>query len=103
MKTTFLPNTSIGKWSVRCILSFFGFMIIFFVIVEIGEPGGETFFQNLKLAIPILLAGISGIAALITGIVSFIISKEKSVSVILATIVGLFVLIFALGEILGAH
>jgi len=47
--------------------------------------------------------GISGIATLVTGLISTIKSKERSILVFLAVVVGLFVLIFLLGEFLYPH
>ncbi|MFH0847030.1 MAG: hypothetical protein V1894_03085 [Chloroflexota bacterium] len=47
--------------------------------------------------------GISGIAALVTGLISLIKSKERSILVFLAVVVGLFTLIFFLGEFLYPH
>ncbi|MBI2670751.1 hypothetical protein HYX18_02130 [Candidatus Woesearchaeota archaeon] len=68
-----------------------------------GQGGGATLFDNLVLTIPIFLAGISGILAFFTGIISIVKSKERSVLVFLATAIGLFVLIFVLGEFLFPH
>ena len=58
---------------------------------------------NLALAIPMLLAAVSGVSALVTGIIGIVKSRERSVLVFLATVIGLFVLIFSLGEILFPH
>jgi hypothetical protein len=68
-----------------------------------GQRGGEKFFGNLALTIPILLAGISGVSAFVTGIISIIKSKERSVLVFLTTTIGFFVLVFWLGEFLFPH
>ena len=51
----------------------------------------------------IIPAGICGIAAFFTGIISIIKSKERSVLVFLTTVIGFLVLIFVLGEILVPH
>ena len=77
--------------------------MVFRVNVLLGQRGGDTFFSNPFLAIPILLAGISGIAAFITGIISIIREKERSVSVYLAVAIGLIVLIVALVQIISPH
>ena len=47
-----------------------------------------------------LLAGVSGVSSLVTGIIGIVKSRERSVLVFLATAIGLVVLIFSLGEIL---
>ncbi len=61
---------------------------------------GAAFFDNLILAIPILLAGISGVSAFLTGVIGIIKSKDRSVLVFIATIIGFFILFFVLGEVL---
>lgn len=96
---TFLPKTKLGKWAVGLIVVFFALFILFQLLVASGQRGGETFFDNLMLTIPIFLAGICGIAAFFTGIVSIIKSKERSVLFFLTVMVGLFVLVFVVGEI----
>lgn len=67
------------------------------------QRGGETFFSNPTLAVPALLMGISGILAFVTGAISIFRNKERSITVFLSTALGLFVLIFWLGEILVPH
>ena len=98
-----MPTTPLGKWSVRFILIFFGLLATFYLLVASGQRGGETFFSNPLLAIPILAAGISGAAAFFTGIISILVQKERVILVFVATAIGLFVLLFALGEILFPH
>lgn len=103
IKKYILPQTSLGKWSVRAILLFFLFMAVFYLLVHSGQRGGDTFFSNPTLTIPILLAAFSAITALITGVISTIKEKEKSILVFLAILLGLFVAIFILGEIITPH
>jgi hypothetical protein len=79
------------------------FMGVFRINVLLGQRGGDTFFSNPSLAIPILLAGISGIAAFVTGLTSIIREKERSISVYLAVAVGLIVLIVALAQVISPH
>ena len=92
-----------GRWSIGLIASLFLFYVLFQLLVASGQRGGETFFSNLALTIPILLAGISGLSAFLTGIIGIIKSKERSVLVFLATTIGFFVLTFWLGEVLFPH
>jgi hypothetical protein len=103
MKITFTPKTSLGKWSIGLILAFFIFLIIFFILIELGERGGETIFSNLKLLIPFSLAVISAIASFFTGIMGIFKKKEKSVLVFLSTILGFLILLWILAEILFPH
>ncbi len=103
MKLHFMPKTTLGKWSVALIFAFIVFLISFQLIAASGQRGGETFFSNLALAVPILIAGISGVSAFVTGLVGVIRSRERSIIVYLATVIGLLVLLFGLGEIIFPH
>lgn len=98
-----MPKTRLGKWSVGLIIIFFLFFALFQLLVASGQQGGATFFSNPVLTIPILLAGTSGVFAFFTGIISILKNKERSVLVFLATAIGLFIMLFWLGEILSPH
>jgi hypothetical protein len=103
VKINFLPKTALGKWSVGLIAGMIVFYQLFRLLIASGQRGGDTFFSNLALAIPVLFAGISGISAFFTGIHGIIKSKERSVIVYLVTIIGFIVLFFILGEVIFPH
>jgi len=103
MKITFMPKTQLGKWSVGLILGFFIFLAFFFILVELGERGGATIFSNLKLLIPYSLAVFSAIASFLTGIISVLKKKERSVLVFLSIILGFLILLWVLAELLFPH
>jgi len=103
MRISFLPKTLLGKWSIGLIIAFFLFLVAFQLLVASGQRGGDTFFSNLVLTVPILLAGTSGVSAFPTGLIGVIRSKERSVLVFLTILIGFFVLSFWLGEILSPH
>jgi hypothetical protein len=103
LKKLFLPQTLLGKWSVGLIISFLLLFVLAQIIVATGQRGGDTFFSNLAISIPMLLAAICAAAAFFTGIIAIIKSKERSIPVFLTTLMGLFVLIFCLGEIISPH
>ena len=96
------PKTCLGKWSIGLILSFFLFLTLFFILVKFGERGGQTFFSNLKLTIPVLIASFSAIGSFITGFVS-IMKKERSVLVFLTSLIGFLVLLWIITELLFPH
>ncbi len=98
-----MPKTKLGKWSTGLAGVFIVMMLIFYGIVALGQTGGETFFDNIALAIPITLAGISAIAGLITGLIAVIKQRERSVLVCVAILIGALVTLFAGGEILFPH
>ena len=103
MKIYFAPKTALGKWSVALIIIFIVLLGVFQLLVASGQRGGETFFSNLILTIPMLIAGVSGVSAFVTGLIGIIKSRERSVIVYLAALIGLFVLLFGIGEIVFPH
>lgn len=99
-----MPKTKLGKWSVACLGFFFAFFILARIIVASGQAGGETFFSNLYISIPMSLAGLSGVLAFFLGVIGIIKSKERSPLVFIAALIGLLILGFVAGEFLGpAH
>ena len=103
MRVHFKPKTNLGKRSSWLLVTLGVFLLVFRINVLLGHRGGDTFFSNLFLAIPILLTGISGIAAFITGLISIIREKERSISVYVAVAIGLIVLVVAFAQITSPH
>lgn len=98
-----MPKTIFGKWSVGLIIAFLLLFGLFQLLVASGQRGGATFFANLILAIPGVLMGASGITAFFTGVIGIMKHKERSILVFIATAIGLFILVFILGEFLFPH
>ena len=99
-----LPKTTLGKWSVGLIIAFFLLLATGIAVVSVfKQEGGETFFDNLWISIPMLSAGAAAIAAFFTGALSIWKSKERAVLVFVASLIGLLVLWFVVGEILSPH
>jgi hypothetical protein len=103
MRVTILPKTPLGKWSTGLVVAFVVLLVAFLLLVASGQRGGETFFSNLVLTIPMLLAGTSGMLAFLTGLVGVIRNRERSLLVFLAMSIGLYVLILCLGEVIFPH
>jgi len=103
MKIYFLPKTVLGKWSVWLVVAFIILFAVFQLLVLSGQRGGDTFSDNWLLTIPIVLAAICGISSLIVGLIAGVKSKERSILVFVAMLIGLFDLIFVLGEFLSPH
>lgn len=103
MRVSILPKTPLGKWSTGLALVFLVLFVAFLLLVASGQRGGETFFSNLMLTIPMLFAATSGVFAFLTGLIGVIRNRETSILVFLAMLIGLFVLIFWLGEIVFPH
>lgn len=99
-----VPKTRLGKWSVVLTAVFVLMMLLFFAMVHLfGQRGGETFFSNLLLTVPVLIAFGSAAASCIVGIVSFIAVRERAVLVFVSVIVGLIVTIYAVMELAFPH
>jgi hypothetical protein len=103
MKIAIAPGTIPGKISIGLIGGFCLFLALLFILAAAGQRGGDTFFSTLALAVPGLLAGISGIAAFFTGVIAITMSRERSILVFFAVFIGLFVLLFCLGEFVSPH
>jgi len=97
------PVTSTGWWSLWLTVGFLLLLAVFYVLVWSGQRGGETFFSNLWLTIPMLLAAISAIAGGILALVGIGWKKERSAFVFIALFVGVFVTWFALMETAFPH
>jgi len=96
MRISILPKTSLGWWSVGLGVA----SIPFFALSEVILGPGPNYNMALANALTIVLAGIVG-AAFVTGLISVIKSKERSVFVFLTTAIGLWGLIGAIGSLLG--
>jgi len=100
VRISILPKSSLGRWSVVLAAAFILLTILFAVLTGLGGvgPGPVAF-----IVIATVVFGISGIAAFITGLISMIKSKERSILVFLAALVGFNALFFFLGEFLFPH
>ncbi len=105
MRITILPKTPLGKWSVGLAIAFILLFVLFQILVATGLRGamvGSRSIPYLNWNLALYASGLSGIAALVTGIIG-IIRKERAIPVFLATLIGLFVLFFLLGKFLVPH
>jgi hypothetical protein len=97
-----MPSTIFGKWAGWLLGLFMALLALFFGLVEAGQRGGETIFSNLALAIPGLGAAASAIAGGVLGVYALK-HRDRSVVVILAILVGMFVLFWTAAEIAFPH
>ena len=81
---------------------FVALLALFQGLVAAGQRGGETFFSNPALTIPMLGAAASAIAGGVLGVFALK-HRDRSVVVILAVLVGLFVLVYAVAEFAFPH
>ncbi len=96
---TILPKTRLGKWSFWLAIVFVVLMIApWFLSRIISETIGIPFGFSFGI-----LSILSGIAALVTGIISTLKQKERSILVFLAIVIGFFALVFIIGEFVVPH
>ncbi len=99
MRISILPKCSLARWSVGLAAAFILLSILFAVLTRLGgEPGpfALIFIANIVI-------GISFIAAFITGLISIIKSKERSILVLLAVLISFGALLFFLNQFLSTH
>ncbi len=90
MRITILPKTPLGRWSVGLVIV----IIVLFTVVP------EDANRLLEVGVSSGFACLAG-AALVTGFISIIKNKERSILVFLTTAIGLFALIVAVGQAFG--
>lgn len=98
-----MPKTKIGKLSAGLIGAFVVFLVLFYILVASGQRGGETFFSNLVLTIPILLAGVCGIVGFVTGLMAIIKQRERNALVFIAVVIGALVILWIAAEFIFPH
>lgn len=110
MKIRFGPKARLGKWSVGLIVVM---PVLFFVGASFANslyesvPAGNTILEDITkrpaLALTMLAGFVSGISALITGLIAITKQKERTLLVYISTIVGALLLLFLIGEVLFPH
>lgn len=95
------PRSLLGKWSVALTGFFMLFLLIHNIFILTGQRGGETFFSNPWLAVSLLGASISSVASFLAGALAIIKYKERSIFVILCSLIGLMVLAGVVGILLN--
>jgi hypothetical protein len=87
MKAGFFPKTKYGIWSAILFLALVLFAAYFILMVGVfNQRGGDTFFSNPNLTLPVLAAWAAGLASLILGLIAIIKSKSKSILVFIIVV-----------------
>lgn len=97
MKISFLPKSRLGKWSAGLNIFFLSVSIFFYIFAELFN----VITSDMLITIFGAAAVIASIIAFFIGVTAVIKNKERSFLVFLAIIVGLVVLAFIFGNILG--
>ncbi len=97
-----MPSTDMGKWAGRLLLVALACFALFFGFVTAGQRGGDNFFSNLTLTIPVLASAVAAVAGGITGVVARR-RKDRSIVVKLAIFVGAVVVLWSAAEVAFPH
>ncbi|NJD04853.1 MAG: hypothetical protein FIA99_20140 [Ruminiclostridium sp.] len=97
MKIYFLPKSRLGRWTAG--LSIYSlFLFIFgYIFAELSK----IITSDILITIAGASSVIASIVSFITGIIAVIKNKERSILVFLGILLGLVVLVFIFGNILG--
>ena len=100
---TVLPTTRVGRYAVG-LLGVDGLLLLLFFGAAIsGQRGGDTFFSNLWLTIPILLAGAAAVAGGLLALFAVLRRGEDGLLAYATILWGALVAAFAAGEFLFPH
>lgn len=94
------PKTRPGLYSLAALAGTLLFLVLLNVLVALGQEGPDI---NYFLLVPAVCGYLFGMLALGFGSYSIIRQGERAVPVMIATLIGLLLLIFAVGEILIPH
>ena len=92
-----LPKTSLGIWSVGLTIAF---ILLFFLIGVLTGSDPFGFNPILAVVFRIIFAGVP-VAILVTGLISMIKRKERSIVVLVSMVIGLWFLVAAVWLGLG--
>lgn len=98
-----VPTTTAGRW---CLASFvFGVLSFVAMIVSVilGQEGGDTFTDNWWISGSLLIAVLGLVVAFAAGSFAIVGSRERAATVFLVTVIGAFVTLFMVGELLTSH
>ena len=110
VRMSILPITRLGWWS-------FGLAVAMPVLFLIGMsftnllyravPAGNTILKDIArrpgVALTMLAGMISGISALVIGLITIIGQKERALLVFVSALAGLLLIVFLVGEVISPH
>jgi len=105
VRISILPKSSLGRWSVGLAGAFILLFVIFqtFAAFVRRNPVPNPGPPSPVIFMAVVADYISGVAAFVTGLISIIKSKERSILVFLVVVIGFLALLFLLGEVIFPH
>lgn len=104
MKISFLPKTKLGVWCIILFLILVLLVVYFFIMVNVfNQRGGDTFFSNLNLAIPMVTAWGAGLLSLILGLAAIFNDKSHAILVYIVVILSFLTTLYGVLEVASPH
>ena len=110
MRISILPKTILGGWSLGLAVAMpvlFLIGVSFTSLLYESVPAGGTILKDISvrpaLALTMLAGMVSGISALIIGLIAIIRQKERALLVYGATLIGVLLILFLLGEVFSSQ
>lgn len=99
-----MPKTILGKWAMWLALGFIASFAISQIFYIFSATGHEISTSVSPILIAFTFLGfLSGIAGFITGLISIIKHKERAIIIYIVVVIGLFPLLFMIGEFSFPH
>ena len=96
-----LPQTTKGRFSVYLCILFFILLAAFVFYMELRPMERPTLFFDPLAGILLLGTAVSGILGGLLGGVALTVGRERSILVLISLLVGGFVLVWTIAEIIG--
>lgn len=85
LQIVLFPKSALGRWSIGLAIAW----ILSFVLAELSLGPGPDYNMALAITFSIIVTAI-GVAAFVTGIMSIVRDKERSISVFIAALIGFY-------------
>jgi hypothetical protein len=96
-----MPRTQVGWWSMGLAVSFFVLFEVWQVYVNATPRPRPTFFSDPLQAFLILSTAATAITGAILGVLALVLKRERSILIVVSTLIGSFVLYWTIGELMG--
>lgn len=98
---TLLPATAGGRAAAWLLAGAVACFVAMNIAAMAGQTGGDTFFDNLWLSIPAIIAAVGVLAAAACAVYALTLQRERSAIVMAAFVIGVVALVFLIGEASG--
>lgn len=97
-----MPRTELGRWSNRLAITFFVlFPLWLFYAVYLRPIARPTFFSDPLHALLLLSAAAVAIGGAIVGVLAIVAKRERSFTILLSILLGAFVFLWTISELVG--